>query len=151
MSVARDLYLRCVEEDPQYAPACARLGRCHRLIAKWSGEPEVDLARAEVALKRALKLNPDLPVAHHLYAQLESEVGRAQEVMKRLLRRAAVKSNDPELFAGLTHSCRYCGCSKPRSQLTSRHVASMRRSEPVWHIALHAGRLFERAHQQFGW
>ena len=91
MSVARDLYLRCIEEDPQYAPAWARLGRCHRLIAKWSGEPDIDLARAETALKRALQLNPDLPVAHHVYAQLESDIGRAQDAMERLLRRATVQ------------------------------------------------------------
>ena len=30
--VARDLYLRCVEEDPDYAPAWARLGRIHRVL-----------------------------------------------------------------------------------------------------------------------
>jgi tetratricopeptide (TPR) repeat protein len=29
--------------------------------------------------------------------------------MVRLLGRAAVTGNDPELFAGLTHVCRYCG------------------------------------------
>jgi len=109
MSVARDLYLRCVEEDPQYAPAWARLGRCHRLIAKWSGEPDEDLVRAKDALERALQLNSDLPVAHYLYAQLEADLGRAQDAMVRLLGRAGVGSNDPELFAGLTHVCRYCG------------------------------------------
>lgn len=109
MSVARDLYLRCVEEDPQYAPAWARLGRCHRLIAKWSGEPDEDLVRAKNALERALQLSPDLPVAHHLYAVLEADVGRAQDAMVRLLGRAAVSSSDPELFAGLTQVCRYCG------------------------------------------
>ena len=109
MSVARDLYQRCIEEDQQYAPAWARLGRCHRLIAKWSGQPEENLVRAKTALERALQLSPDLPVAHHLYAQLEADLGHAQDAMCRLLGRAAVNSNDPELFAGLTHACRYCG------------------------------------------
>jgi len=109
MSVARDLYLRCVEEDPQYAPAWARLGRCHRLIAKWSGEPDEDLVRAKNAIERALRLSPDLSVAHHLHAQLEADLGHAQDAMVRLLGRAVVGSNDPELFAGLAHVCRYCG------------------------------------------
>jgi tetratricopeptide (TPR) repeat protein len=109
MSVARELYLRCIEEDPQYAPAWARLGRCHRLIAKWSGEPDKDLAQAKNALARALQLSPDLPVAHHLHAQLEADLGHSQDAMVRLLGRAAVSSNDPELFAGLTQVCRYCG------------------------------------------
>jgi hypothetical protein len=29
--------------------------------------------------------------------------------MKRLLDRAQRNHNDPELFAGLVHACRYCG------------------------------------------
>jgi hypothetical protein len=37
---ARDLYVRCVAEDPHYAPAWARLGRCCRIIAKLGGDPE---------------------------------------------------------------------------------------------------------------
>jgi tetratricopeptide (TPR) repeat protein len=32
-----------------------------------------------------------------------------EQIMVRLLGRAAGGSNDPELFAGLTHVCRYCG------------------------------------------
>ena len=34
-SVARDLYLQSVEEDPDYAPAWARLGRIHHVMAKY--------------------------------------------------------------------------------------------------------------------
>src|SRR5205823_7624534 len=34
LTVARDLYLRSVAADPQYAPAWAQLGRCYRLIGK---------------------------------------------------------------------------------------------------------------------
>ena len=109
MSMARDLYLRCVEEDPHYAPAWARLGRCHRLMAKWSGDPDENLQRAKNALERALQFSPDLPIAHHVYAQLEADLGRPRDAMVRLLGRAAIASNDPELFAGLTQVCRYCG------------------------------------------
>ena len=36
--LARDLYLRCVEEDPRYAPAWARLGRMYRVIGKYLPE-----------------------------------------------------------------------------------------------------------------
>jgi eukaryotic-like serine/threonine-protein kinase len=126
MSVARDLYLRCVEEDPQYARAWARLGRCHRLIAKWSGESDENLVRAKDALEQALQLSPDLPLAHHLYAQLEADLGRAQDAMVRLLGRAEVSSNDPELFAGLTHVCRYCGLLE--ASLTAHEQA--RRLDP---------------------
>jgi eukaryotic-like serine/threonine-protein kinase len=126
MSVARELYLRSIEQDPQYAPAWARLGRCYRLNAKWSGESDNDLARAKDALEQALQLSPDLPLAHHLYAQLEADLGRAQDAMVRLLCRAAVSSNDPELFAGLTQVCRYCGLLE--ASVAAHHQA--RRLDP---------------------
>ena len=32
---ARDLYQRCLELDPRFAPAWAHLGRCHRVIGKY--------------------------------------------------------------------------------------------------------------------
>jgi tetratricopeptide (TPR) repeat protein len=66
-----------------------------------------NLDRAEVAFRRALEINPELPIAHKLYAQLEVDLGRAPDAMARLLECA--KSADPELFAGLVSTCRYCG------------------------------------------
>src|SRR5262249_38772535 len=89
MSIARGLYLSCVEQDPRYAPAWARLGRCCRLMAKWSGHPDEDLEQAKNALDRALQINPDLPLAHYVYAQLEADLGLAKDAMVRLLGRAA--------------------------------------------------------------
>ena len=105
---ARDLYVKCIEEDPRYAPAWARLGRIHHVMGKYlsSGERE-GLERADVAFRRALEINPDLAVAHKLYAQLEVDLGRAEDAMVRLLERA--RSADPELFAGLVSACQYCG------------------------------------------
>ncbi len=105
---ARDLYLKCVEEDPLFAPAWARLGRCCRIIAKFGGDPE-NFSRAEEALRRALKLNPDLALAHNQLAYLEADSGRAEGAMTRLLARARTHGTDAELFAGLVHVCRYCG------------------------------------------
>ena len=107
-SVARDLYERCVEDDPRYAPAWARLGRIRHVMAKYleTGKPE-ELDRAETAFRRALELNPDLTIAHKLYAQFEVDLGRAHDAMVRLVSRA--RSADPELFAGLVSTCRYCG------------------------------------------
>jgi len=109
LKVARDLYLRSVEEDPGFAPAWARLGRCHRVIGKYFEESAANRKRAEGAFKRALELNPDLSIAHKFYAHLEAESGRAPEAMVRLLRQAQRDRNDPELFAGLVHACRYSG------------------------------------------
>jgi serine/threonine protein kinase/tetratricopeptide (TPR) repeat protein len=108
--VARDLYRQCVDEDPEFAPAWAKLGRCHRLIAKYYVEDApANLARAEACFRRALELDPELPVAHKLYAHHQSEMGRSRDAMTGLLGLARKNPNDPEIFAGLVHACRYCG------------------------------------------
>ena len=73
-------------------------------------EPSPDSeARAEEAFRRALEINPRLSVAHKLYAHLESDMGQAERAIVRLLGQANRHGNDPELFAGLVHACRYCG------------------------------------------
>ncbi len=108
-AAARDLYLRCVEADPCYAPAWARLGRIHHLMAKYltTGARE-GLERAEAAFRQALDLNPDLAVAHKAYGQLEVDLGRAADAMARLIPRAQV-APDPEVFASLVSPLRYSG------------------------------------------
>ena len=75
------------------------------------------------ALRRALELSPRLPLAHKLMAHLESEMGRAQEAMVRLLGLAAETRNDAELFAGLVHACRYCGPARSLARRASRGAA----------------------------
>jgi tetratricopeptide (TPR) repeat protein len=66
-------------------------------------------SRAEEAFRRALELNPRLSVAHKFYAQLEADMGLGRRALSRLLAQAERHGNDPELFAGLVHACRYCG------------------------------------------
>ena len=113
-TVARDLYRECLEEDPSYAPAWARLARIYRVIGMYSGTASDDnYALAEAAFKRALELNPDLSIAHNLYTAVELETGRARQAMLRLLERARGRSADPELFAGLVQACRYAGLQRP--------------------------------------
>lgn len=109
-ALARDLYLRCLEADPNYAPAWARLGRVYRLLSKYSeGEYSENLMKAADAFRRALELNPDLSTALNLRANLEVEMGRSCEMTVELMSRARLRPNDPELYAGLVHSTRYCG------------------------------------------
>jgi serine/threonine protein kinase/tetratricopeptide (TPR) repeat protein len=109
LAQARDLYERCLELDSRFAPAWAHLGRCHRVIGKFvDGTPDSE-ARAQHALGRALELNPRLSIAHKFYANLEGDMGHAQRALVRLLGEANRNRNDPELFAGLVHACRYCG------------------------------------------
>ena len=109
LEIACALYAECIAEDPGYAPAWARIARCYRVLSKYGQNSELNLQRAEQAFVRALELNPDLSLAHNLYAHLEAERGRAHDAMLRLLDRARTRSNDPELFAGLVYVCRYCG------------------------------------------
>lgn len=109
---ARDLYGQCLELDPEWAPAWAGLGRAYRVLAKYSqgGHPEETFARAQEAFRRSLDLDPDLSIAHNLYTFLEvEELGRSREAMVRLLSRAKTRTNDPQLFAGLVLTCRFCG------------------------------------------
>jgi tetratricopeptide (TPR) repeat protein len=116
------LYLQCVAEDPRYAPAWARLGRIHHVMGKYLATGTRDgLVQAEAAFRRALDLNPDLPLAHKLFAQLEVDLGRAHDAMVRLVERA--HTADPELLAGLVSACRYCGL------LDASHAAHLRARE----------------------
>ena len=108
--IARTLYLECVAEDPNFAPAWAQLGRVNRVLGRYSGHDAGDYyEQAKIAFTRALDLNPDLSLAHNLYTNFEVELGQAEAAMQRLVRRAHERTGDPELFAGIVQACRYCG------------------------------------------
>ena len=107
---ARKLYLAALDEDPNYSPAWARLGRVYRVMAKYGkGDAKENYSLAEKAFARALEINPDLTLGHHLLTNLEVEKGRAQEAMIRLIKRAQTHLGQPELFGGLVVACRFCG------------------------------------------
>jgi tetratricopeptide (TPR) repeat protein len=109
MTQARDLYLRCVDLDSNYAPAWARLGRAYRILGKFDpGDASEKLMRADEAFKKAFTLSPELALAHNFYTVLESDLGRSLDSVERLLKRARTHRNDPNLFAGLVQACRYC-------------------------------------------
>ena len=109
--LAHSLYEKCLDRDPSFAPAWARLGRIRRVLGKYSPNGDRDRmhAAAEGALKRALELNPVLSTAHLYLSQLETDLGRAEESMARLLRRARGGCAEPAILAALVHACRYCG------------------------------------------
>src|SRR5207247_10470574 len=85
---ARELYQRCLELDPTFAPAWAHLGRCHRVIGKYLDASPDSEAGAEEALQRAPDLEPRLSVAHKFYANLEADIGQAPRAVVRLLGQA---------------------------------------------------------------
>jgi len=111
LQVAGDMYQSAVDEDPGFAPAWAKLGRVHRVLAKYGVEGRDEhFRKADESFRRALEINPDLSIAHNLYTNFEIEsLGRAKEAVARLLGRTRAQAADPELFAGLVVACRFCG------------------------------------------
>jgi len=111
LGTARDLYLACIERDPAFAPAWARLGRTYRVMAKYAhGDVTEDYRLAEEAFRKALELSPDLSIAHNLFTHYEIEqLAGAPAAMLRLLEQASRHPSDPELFSGLVVACRFCG------------------------------------------
>jgi serine/threonine protein kinase len=111
LQVAGEMYRSALDEDPDFAPAWAKLGRVHRILAKYGVEGSHEhLRKADESFRRALEINPDLSVAHNLYTNFEIEsLGRAKEAVARLLGRTRAQAADPELFAGLVIACRFCG------------------------------------------
>jgi TolB-like protein len=109
LHAARELYMEALELDPDFAPAWAQLGRVHRVIGKFIEASADSTERAEAALRRALEIDPRLPLAHRLYANLEADSGRPRQAMVRLLDETSRNATDAELFAGLAHALRYCG------------------------------------------
>ena len=107
---SRDMYLEAVRLEPRYAPAWARLARVYRLIAKYQEDGSGTTPSLAIdALDRALALDPDLAAAHHLYAQIDVDRGRAEDALIRLLERARARPGDADIFAALVHVCRVCG------------------------------------------
>jgi DNA-binding winged helix-turn-helix (wHTH) protein len=110
VALARDLYLACTQKDPEFAPAWSSLGRCYRFLQKFHVEQGAHAEQsAEAAFQRAFRLNPHLAIAHCAYTAVECDKGDAIDAMVRLLREVELNPNNPELFAGLVHACRYCG------------------------------------------
>ncbi|HTQ57508.1 MAG TPA: winged helix-turn-helix domain-containing protein [Bryobacteraceae bacterium] len=109
IALARDLYLECTEVDPEYAPAWARLARCYRWLEKFAGTSAAPAGSTEAAFARAFQLNPHLAIAHSTYTPIQCDAGHAIDATVRLIGVLERNGSNPELFAALVHSCRYCG------------------------------------------
>ena len=116
-AAAYELYLRANETEPRLDAVARRAGAVralhHRGPALRAGmgrrRPDAPAAREvhrgrigpstsnapKHALNRALELNPDLSVAENVLAHLAVDLGRAEEAMVRLLRRAKDRPPTP--------------------------------------------------------
>jgi eukaryotic-like serine/threonine-protein kinase len=104
---ARLFFAQCLEIDPSFAPAWAEIGRLDRIIGKY--EDPSFVPRAEAALAKALRLDPDSSAALHYYAQLEIDLGRPGDALRRLIERARLRRAEPQIYAALVHATRYVG------------------------------------------
>jgi TolB-like protein/Flp pilus assembly protein TadD len=89
LEAGRQMYLRAMEADPEYAPAYAGFSDCCAFIYLcWGGSPE-DLAAADAASRRALALDPELAEAHvaraHVLA-IQGDGAAASQAIQRALR-----------------------------------------------------------------
>jgi TolB-like protein len=109
---ARDLFRQALDEDPNFAPAWAALGRAYRVYGKYYADRNVNDRLAEEAFRKALELSPDLPLAHRYLTHFEAEHGRAGDAIARILKHAVTNRYDAQLFAGLVHACRYAGLNE---------------------------------------
>ncbi len=106
---ARSLYEQCLELDQNFAPAWAHLGRCHRVIGKFIDPTPDSDRRAEDAFIRAIALEPAALDRAQVLREPRGRDRPRRDAIVRLLSEATRHGNDPELFAGLVHACRYAG------------------------------------------
>jgi TolB-like protein len=114
-------YRESLALDASYAPGWAQLGRAYRLSSKYESSPAEHLQLARDALDRALAIDPELDLAHSVYAQLEADVGQSRAAMLRLTRRAHLRGAAPEIYASLVYACRFCGLAG--ESITFHHEA----------------------------
>jgi hypothetical protein len=88
--------------------------------------------RAKDAIEQALHLSPDLPLAHHVYAQLESDLGRAQDALVRLLARVSRAAMIQNCLLASRRFAGTAGCSKPRLPHMSRRGDWIHRFALAW-------------------
>lgn len=99
-------------DSPRFASDWARLAEYHRLMAKHTPDRAVrERGRAEAvrAFEQALALEPELPLAHCLYARLEVDLGMAREATVRLLTLLDRRGPNADAYSGLVDSLRFCG------------------------------------------
>lgn len=123
MLQARDLFWLCLANDPNFAAAWAWLGRCCRMLEKFTDGHSINLDLADTAFRRALAIDPDLACAHHFYTQLQADLGQALQAMTRLAARLKQHGEEPGTFAGLVQVFRFCGLLEESVAAHERAIA----------------------------
>ncbi len=94
---ARDLLLRCVELDPEFALGFAELAGCERWFHLMNVDDEPHLEQGLVYVQRALALDPDEPIAHMSLAHLLAARGEDQASLASARRAIELAPGDAAL------------------------------------------------------
>ena len=89
-------------------PGRGSAARCASSASTWASPPRTS-RRRRTRSRAPSRSPPSCGIAHKYSAHLEAESGRVGEALARLLARARVDRNDPEIFGALVHACRYAG------------------------------------------
>ncbi|MFQ5927966.1 MAG: protein kinase, partial [Terriglobia bacterium] len=92
---ARQMFLRAIEIDPNYARAYAGLADCCSFLQFYWQPSAENLRQAEEASRKALELDPELAEAHAARGHALSLTGKNEEARKEF--EAAIRLN-PQLF-----------------------------------------------------
>jgi len=122
MQLARDLFVTCVADDPEFAAAWAGLGRCCWFLDKFGGSSAANADLAQAAFMRAFAIDADLASAHQFYTFVQVDMGRADEAMARLLARLKKHPDEPESYTGLVQVYRFCGMLEESIEAHKRAV-----------------------------
>jgi serine/threonine protein kinase/Flp pilus assembly protein TadD len=95
LQFARQMFLRAIEIDPEYALAYAGVADCCSSLYTWFEADEANREQAEAASRKALELNPELAEAHSARG-LALTIGKRYDEARGEFE-AAIKLN-PKLF-----------------------------------------------------
>ena len=129
---ARDLYQRCLELDPRFAPAWAHLGRCHRVIGKFidgtPGQrrraPRRRSAARSSSTRACRSRTSSTPTSRRTSARRS---GRSCACSAR----PPVTATIPSCSPGSSTRAATAGSSSSRSPRTPRRAGSIRTSRPA--------------------
>jgi adenylate cyclase len=103
LQLARRMFYKAVELDPDYARAYAGIADCDAAIRDWA-PADVPLKRILEMSARALELDPDLAEAHASHGLALHQTGEDERAMAAFERALAL---DPNLFEANFHYARF--------------------------------------------
>ena len=131
---AKAAALRALSIDQNLAEAQTALASVHELY-DW------DLAAAERRYVRAISINPNYALAHHLYGQLLSRTGRAKEGLEAGRRARALDPLSPEMNIGLSQRLSTAGQQK---EALEQMLVAVELDRNYFDVYVHLADLYQR-------